>query len=109
MAPASPTNTTTTLLRQSVVVSPSDRVGGLSRQPSMGCSSSYFSNWFSQVDKTQSQLPHWITPIATTTRRLKKEVRSAQDWLQHADGGPPEWQIQSDQRGSAALEVSVRG
>src|ERR1017187_7074731 len=34
MAPASPMSTTTTLLRQSVVVSPSDRFrGGLSRKP----------------------------------------------------------------------------
>jgi hypothetical protein len=34
MAPASPITTTTTLLRQSVVVSPSDRFrGGLSREP----------------------------------------------------------------------------
>jgi hypothetical protein len=38
------------------------------------------------VDKTQSQQPHWITPIATTTPRLEEEVRYDQDWLQHADG-----------------------
>jgi len=46
----------------------------------------YFSNWFNRVDKTQSEQPHWITPIATTTPRLEEEVRYDQDWLQHADG-----------------------
>jgi hypothetical protein len=46
----------------------------------------YFSNWFKRVDKTQSQQPHWTTPIATTTPRLEEEVRYDQDWLQHADG-----------------------
>ena len=46
----------------------------------------YFSHWFSRVDKTQSEQPHWITPNATTTPRLEEEVRYDQDWLQHADG-----------------------
>ncbi len=46
----------------------------------------YFSTWFSRVDKTQSEQPHWITPIATTTPRLEEEFRYDQDWLQHADG-----------------------
>jgi hypothetical protein len=39
----------------------------------MGCGSSYFSNWFQRVDKTQSEQPNWITPIATTTPRLEEE------------------------------------
>jgi hypothetical protein len=46
----------------------------------------YFSNWFHRVDKTQSEQPHWITPLATTTPRLEEEVRYDQMWLQHADG-----------------------
>ena len=46
----------------------------------------YFSNWFHRVDKTQSEQPHWITPVATTTPRLEQEVRYDQDWLQHTDG-----------------------
>ena len=46
----------------------------------------YFSNWFNRVDKTQSEQPRWITPVATTTPRLEEEVRYDQDWLQHADG-----------------------
>jgi hypothetical protein len=46
----------------------------------------YFSNWFSRVDKIQSEQPRWMTPVATTTPRLEEEVRYDQDWLQHADG-----------------------
>lgn len=46
----------------------------------------YFSQWFSRVDKTQSEQPRWITPVATTTPRLEEEVRYDQIWLQHADG-----------------------
>jgi hypothetical protein len=46
----------------------------------------YFSDWFNRVDKTQSEQPRWITPVATTTPRLEEEVRYDQIWLQHADG-----------------------
>jgi hypothetical protein len=46
----------------------------------------YFSNWFNRVDKTQSEQPHWMTPVATTTPRLEEEFRYDQDWLQHVDG-----------------------
>jgi hypothetical protein len=35
----------------------------------------YFSDWFSRVDKTQAEQPHWITPVATTTPRLEEEFR----------------------------------
>jgi hypothetical protein len=38
------------------------------------------------VDKTQSEQPHWMTPVATTTPRLEEEFRYDQDWLQHVDG-----------------------
>lgn len=40
----------------------------------------YFSGWFSRVDKTKSEQPHWITPIATTTPRLEEEYRYDQVW-----------------------------
>lgn len=46
----------------------------------------YFADWFNRVDKTQSEQPHWATPVATTTPRLEEELRYDQDWLQHADG-----------------------
>ena len=31
----------------------------------------YFSNWFQRVDKTQSEQPHWITPLG----RLRANYR----------------------------------
>src|SRR5579863_4067268 len=40
----------------------------------------YFSDWFDRVDHTQSQQPHWITPLATTTPRLEEEFRYDQLW-----------------------------
>ena len=46
----------------------------------------YFETWFSRVDKTQAEQPHWITPIATVTPRLEEEFRFDMDW-QTANSG----------------------
>jgi hypothetical protein len=46
----------------------------------------YFSKWFDRVDKTQSEQPHWITPVATTTPRLEEEVRYDQLWQVNSAG-----------------------
>ncbi len=46
----------------------------------------YVANWFTRVDKTQAEQPHWITPLATTTPRLEEEVRYDQLWQQNAKG-----------------------
>ena len=46
----------------------------------------YFSSWFERVDRTQSEQPHWITPLATTTPRLEEEVRYDQLWQVNAKG-----------------------
>jgi|HubBroStandDraft_2_1064218.scaffolds.fasta_scaffold1319010_1 hypothetical protein len=27
----------------------------------------YFANWFSRVSETQSEQPHWVTPVVTVT------------------------------------------
>lgn len=35
----------------------------------------FFSNWFAMVGETQSEQPHWMTPLATTTPRLEQEFR----------------------------------
>jgi hypothetical protein len=35
----------------------------------------FFSSWFGMVAETQSEQPHWITPLATTTPRLEQEFR----------------------------------
>lgn len=40
----------------------------------------YFGDWFQRVEKTQSEQPHWITPLATTTPRLEEEFRYDQLW-----------------------------
>jgi hypothetical protein len=46
----------------------------------------YFANWFSRVDKTKDEQPHWITPLATTTPRLEEEYRYDQLWQVNAKG-----------------------
>lgn len=33
------------------------------------------SGWFANVDKTQEEQPHWITPLVTITPRLEEEYR----------------------------------
>lgn len=40
----------------------------------------YLSDWFSRVDHTKNEQPHWVTPIATTTPRLEEEFRYDQLW-----------------------------
>lgn len=37
-------------------------------------------DWFSRVDQTQAEQPHWITPLLTVTPRLEEEVRYDQQW-----------------------------
>lgn len=46
----------------------------------------YFADWFTRVDRTQAEQPHWITPLATVTPRLEEEVRFDVDW-QTANSG----------------------
>lgn len=46
----------------------------------------YFSDWFNRVNQTQSEQPHWITPLATTTPRLEEEFRYDQLWLNNSKG-----------------------
>jgi hypothetical protein len=46
----------------------------------------YFADWFSRVDRTQAEQPHWITPVATTTPRLEEELRYDQLWQMNNEG-----------------------
>ncbi len=46
----------------------------------------YFANWFSRVDKTKEEQPHWVTPLATTTPRLEEEYRYDQLWTTNGAG-----------------------
>jgi len=46
----------------------------------------YFAHWFGRVDRAQSQQPHWITPLATTTPRLEEEFRYDQLWQTNPEG-----------------------
>jgi hypothetical protein len=46
----------------------------------------YLADWFQRVATTQSEQPHWITPVATTTPRLEEEFRFDTDWQTNAQG-----------------------
>lgn len=48
--------------------------------------SGYWSCWFTRVDQTQKEQPHWITPLATTTPRLEEEFRYDIFWQTNAKG-----------------------
>ncbi|MGA2647240.1 MAG: hypothetical protein ABSF15_21230 [Candidatus Sulfotelmatobacter sp.] len=43
-------------------------------------------NWFHMVSETQSEQPHWITPVNTTTPRLEQEFRYDIQWQTHNSG-----------------------
>ena len=46
----------------------------------------FISSWLDMVTQTQSQQPHWITPLATTTPRLEQEFRYDIQWQTHNSG-----------------------
>jgi hypothetical protein len=46
----------------------------------------FISNWLNMVTQTQSEQPHWITPLATTTPRLEQEFRYDIQWQTHNNG-----------------------
>lgn len=48
--------------------------------PALQGQNSFFTDWFSRVDRSKDEQPHWITPIATTTPRLEEEYRYDQLW-----------------------------
>jgi len=43
-------------------------------------------NWLNMVTAAQSEQPHWITPLATTTPRLEQEFRYDIQWQTHNSG-----------------------
>ena len=48
--------------------------------------SGFPADWLNMVTETQSQQPHWITPLATTTPRLEQEFRYDIQWQTHNSG-----------------------
>jgi hypothetical protein len=54
--------------------------------PAIGSDPGYFSDWFTRVDKTQAEQPHWVTPLATTTPRLEEEFRYDVFWQTNGKG-----------------------
>jgi hypothetical protein len=63
-------------------------------------SEGFISRWLSMVSDTQSEQPHWITPLATVTPRLEQEFRF--DTLRQLPAtGDPLWNID----GGKGLEV----
>jgi hypothetical protein len=67
-----------------LAVAPPQRVvadDAISQTPAVSSpDNSYFGNWFARVSQTQSEQPHWITPLVTVTPRLEEEVRYDQSW-----------------------------
>lgn len=51
-----------------------------------GSNGGFFEDWFKRVDKTQSEQPHWVTPIATVTPRLEEEYRYDIFWQTNNSG-----------------------
>jgi hypothetical protein len=47
---------------------------------------SWIDNWLAQADKTQSEQPHWASPVATTTPRLTQRFRYDQLWQTNNQG-----------------------
>jgi hypothetical protein len=65
-----------------------------------GARGEFFHDWFSMVAKTQSEQPHWITPVATVTPRLEQEYRYDIFWQTNGKGITAE-----NYGGSKGLEI----
>src|SRR5215831_1535688 len=61
--------------------------------------SSWFRSWFAMAKRTQASEPDWLSPLATTSGRLKNELRY-DVWQQPASGGNTNFQL----GGSKGLE-----
>jgi hypothetical protein len=46
----------------------------------------WIADWLDMVTQTQSEQPHWITPLNTTTPRLEQEFRYDIQWQTHNSG-----------------------
>src|SRR5262249_52675283 len=46
----------------------------------------FFASWLRMVARTQSEQPHWVTPVATTTPRLEQEYRYDMSWQTQPNG-----------------------
>ncbi len=46
----------------------------------------FWAHWFDRSDRSKSEQPHWVTPLATTTPRLEQEVRYDLVWQRRPDG-----------------------
>lgn len=51
-------------------------------------SDGFWARWFERSEKSKSEQPHWITPVATTTPRLEQEFRYDVNWSQARPGAP---------------------
>jgi hypothetical protein len=58
----------------------------LSSPLAFGQDDGFIANWLDMVTQTQSQQPHWITPLATPTLRLEQEFRFDMQWQTHNNG-----------------------
>lgn len=54
--------------------------------PAGGGISSFFSEWDARALRSQLDQPNWLTPVVTSTSRLKQEIRYDIDWQRNADG-----------------------
>jgi hypothetical protein len=63
-----------------------DDTGGSSAGSNTGVVSGFFRRWLAMVAKTQSEQPHWITPLITVTPRLEQELRYDQLWQSRPEG-----------------------
>src|SRR6202142_1063287 len=54
--------------------------------PASGGISSFFSEWDARALRSQLDQPNWLTPVVTSTSRLKQEIRYDIDWQRNADG-----------------------
>src|SRR5438552_7003823 len=53
---------------------------------------SWYRKWRNAVDRTKANQPDWLSPLATTSGRLKDELRY-DVWRQPATGGNTAWQL----------------
>lgn len=62
---------------------------GATGTPQQGISS-FFAQWDERALQAQVDQPNWLTPVITSTARLKQEIRYDIDWQRNPDGSTAE-------------------
>jgi hypothetical protein len=77
-------------LLASVLILPARAQNAATGSPGRGDVASFFAGWDERALGAQVDQPNWLTPVVTSTARLKQEIRYDLSWQRNSDGSTTE-------------------